>query len=138
MKLHKKKYQIIKTKKYIKKNKLFFLSNIVAKPKQGLNIIEFNSFKIINKIANKKLKNSIFKNIKETINGLTFFIKLIVKTTLKKNVLLSCFLAIKINNKIYPITIFKNINSINYTNNALLFYQYTFTNLSYHTKIFSK
>ena len=133
MKLNKKKYQIIKTKKYIKKNKLFFFLDTVTRTKQG---IEFNFFKIFNKIANKKLKNSIFKNMKETINGLTFFIKLTIKTTLKKDILLPCFLAIKINNKIYPKIVFKNINSTNYTNNALLFYQYNLTNLKYHKKIF--
>jgi hypothetical protein len=153
MKLNTKEYQKIKTKKYLKKNRLFFFLNGVnrnsndwRKTKQSLVTMGFMFFKSFNKITNKELKNSTFKNLKEIVNGPTFLIKPKAKTQLYKNVLLSKFfpllfilLIIKINNKIYPLTVFKkNINEINYTNNALLFYQFNVTHLKHHTIFIEK
>jgi len=150
MKLNAKEYQRIKTKKYLKKNRLFFFyngvnrnSNYWRKTEQSLKIMGFNFLKNFNKITNKELKNSIFKNMKEIINGPTFFIKPNSKNQLLKDVLLSKFcpllfivLAIKINSKIYSLTVLKkNPNLINYDNNTLLFYQFNITNLKYHTKL---
>ena len=144
MKLNRKEYQIMKTKEYLKKNKLFFFLNGVnknsddwRKTEQSLSTMEFFFFKSSNKITNKELKNSSFKNLKEIVNGPTFLIKPKVKAQLSRDVILPTFcsllfilLAIKVNNKIYPLTVLtKNQNSINYASNTLLFYQYSVTHL---------
>ena len=153
MKLNTKEYQKIKTKEYLKKNQLFFFLNGVSKnsnnwrkTEQSLITMGFMFFKSFNKITNKELKNSTFKNLKEIINGPTFLIKPKPKTQLSRDVLLSKFcpllfilLAIKINNRIYPLVVLKkNQNKINYTSNGLLFYQFNVTNLKYYTKLISK
>lgn len=153
MKLNTKEYQKIKTKEYLKKNQLFFFLNGVnrnsndwRKTEQSLATMGFMFFKSFNKITNKELKNSTFKNLKEIINGPTFFMKPKSKAQLSRDVLLSKFcpllfilLAIKINNKIYPLVVLKkNQNEINYTSNNLLFYQFNVTNLKYYTKLISK
>ena len=101
-------------------------------------------FKSFNRITKKELKNSTFKNLKEIVNGPTFLIK--PKAQLFRDVLLSKFcpllfilLAIKINNKIYPLSVIKkNQNKKNYNSNALLCYQFNVTNLKYNTKLISK
>ena len=151
MRLNTKEYQKIKTKEYLKKNRLFFFFNGVSKnsndwrkTEQSLVAMGFMFFKSFNKITNKELKNSTFKNFKEIVNGPTFLIK--PKAQLSKDVLLSKFcpllfilLAIKVNNKIYPLTVLKkNQTEINYTSNALLFYQFNVTHLKHHTKFISK
>lgn len=153
MKLNTKEYQKIKTKKYLKKNRLFFFLNGVnrnsndwRKTEQSLAAMGFIFLKSFNKITSKKLKNSTFKNLKEVVNGPTFLIKPKTTTQLSKDVLLYKFgpllfilLAIKINNKIYPLSVIKkNQNKINYISNALLFYQFNVTNLKYNTKLISK
>lgn len=153
MKLNTKEYQKIKTKEYLKKNQLFFFLNGVnrnsndwRKTEQSLVTMGFMFFKSFNKITNKELKNSTFKNLKEIINGPTFLMKPKSKAQLSRDVLLSKFcpllfilLAIKINNKIYPLVVLKkNQNEINYTSNNLLFYQFNVTNLKYYTKLISK
>lgn len=153
MKLNTKEYQKIKTKEYLKKNRLFFFLNGVnrnsndwRKTEQSLVAMGFMFFKSFNKITNKELKNSTFKNLKEIVNGPTFLMKPKATAQLSKDVLLSKFcpllfilLAIKINNKIYPLIVLKkNQNEINYTNNALLFYQFNVTNLKRHTKTYFK
>ena len=151
MKLNTKEYQKIKTKEYLKKNRLFFFLNGVnrnsngwRKTEQSLAAIGFMFFKSFNRITKKELKNSTFKNLKEIVNGPTFLIK--PKAQLFRDVLLSKFcpllfilLAIKVNNKIYPLAALKkNQNEINYTNNALLFYQFNVTHLKHYTKFISK
>jgi hypothetical protein len=153
MKLNTKEYQKIKTKEYLKKNRLFFFLNGVnrnsndwRKTEQSLVAMGFMFFKSFNKITNKELKNSTFKNLKEIVNGPTFLIKPKTTAQLSRDVLLSKFcpllfilLAIKVNNKIYPLIVLKkNQNEINYTCNALLFYQFNVTNLKRHTKLISK
>lgn len=144
MKLNTKEYQSIKTKEYLKKNKLFFFFNSVTrnsndwkKIEQSIKTMELVFFKNFNRITNKKLKNSSFKNFKDVVNGPTFFIKPKTTAQLTKNILLSKFcsllfilLAVRINNKIYPIAALKkNQNALNYKNNALLFYQFNITHL---------
>jgi len=153
MKIKTKEYQKIKTKEYLKKNRLFFFLNGVnrnsndwRKTEQSLVAMGFMFFKSFNKITDKELKNSIFKNLKEIVNGPTFLIKPKATAQLSRDVLLSKFcpllfilLAIKINNKIYPLIVLKkNQNEINYTRNALLFYQFNVTHLKRHTKLISK
>jgi hypothetical protein len=153
MKLNTKEYQKIKTKEYLKKNRLFFFLNGVnrnsndwRKTEQSLVAMGFMFLKSFNKITNKELKNSTFKNLKEIVNGPTFLIKPKATAQLFRDVLLSKFcpllfilIAIKINNKIYPLIVLKkNQNEINYTNNALLFYQFNVTNSKRHTKLISK
>ena len=153
MKLSTKDYQKIKTKEYLKKNQLFFFFNGVnrnsndwRKTEQSLVRMGFMFFKSFNKITRKELKNSIFKKLKEIVNGPTFLIKPKATAQLSIDILLSKFcpllfilIAIKINNKIYPLIVLKkNQNEINYTHNALLFYQFNVTNLKRHTKLISK
>jgi hypothetical protein len=153
MKLNTKEYQKIKTKEYLKKNQLFFFLNGVSKnsndwrkTEQSLGSMGLMVFKSFNKITNKELKDSTFKNFKEVINGPTFLIKPKPKVQLSRDGLLSkvcpllfILLALKINNRIYPLIVLKKTqNEINYTNNALLFHQFNVTNLKYHTKLISK
>ena len=146
-----KEYQSIKVKRYLKKDKLFFFFNGVGKnskswkkTKQDLKIIKFNVFKTFNRVTYKELQNSIFKNIKEIANGPVFFVKPLIKSKPMKstllitlNLFLFLLMAIKINNKIYPVTVLnKNINLIHYTVNNLLFYQFILTTLKYSKKLF--
>ena len=150
MKLNIKECLIIKTKKYLKKNKLFFLFNGVntsayhwRKTERGLDTMEFLIFRSLNKTTTKKLKNSTFKYLKEIVSGLAFFLKPKNKAQHSKDVLLFKFspllltlLAIKVNNKIYPAAVLKkNQNIINYASNSLLFHQFNVTNLKRITKL---
>lgn len=153
MKINTKEHQKIKIKNYFKKNRLFFFLNGVnktsngwRKTEQSLVAMGFKVFKSFNKITNKKLKNSTFKNFKKIINGPTFFIKPTAIAQLSREILFSKFcpllfilLAIKINNRIYPLIVLKkNQNEINYTNNALLFHQFNVTNLKRYNTIILK
>lgn len=137
-----KDYKIVKTKNYIKKNNLFFLFEGVHKAfndkivtEQKLKNINFNSYKIFNKTSKKVIQNSIYKKSKQTINGITFFIKSknnqVINQTLTNQfeLLLFNMLAIKINNKIYQKAQFKNNYSLNYTNSKQLIFQFRITNL---------
>ena len=142
MELNFKNYKIIKATTYIKKNNLFFFfgganrnSNDWLTIEQNLKNINFNYHKIFNKTSKKILNSSIYKNTKETINGITFLIKPKNKKLLKQ-VLITNFepllfnmLAIKINNKMYQTTQLKNNYSLNYIHNKQLILQFRITNL---------
>lgn len=107
---------------------------------QGLKNINFNYYKIFNRTAKKTLKNSIYKNIKPTINSITFLIKPKIKQLVKKILitnfepLLFNMLAIKINNKIYEPTQLKNSYSLNYSDNKILIFQFGVTHLKKKSK----
>ena len=82
MKFNLKHYKLSKTRKYIKTNNLFFFFNGTnldsenwIKTEQNLKNLKLNYYKIYNRIAIKTIKNSIYKNIKQIITGVTFFIK---------------------------------------------------------------
>lgn len=138
MEFNLKDYKIFKTKSYLKKKTFFFLLNTINFEsnnkviiEQNLKLISFNYFKIFNKLTSNILNNSIYSNIKIT-NGIIFFIKPITDSKIqskkiiigKFELLLLTLLAIKLNNKIYTITRFKNFNSLGYVENKILFYQF--------------
>ena len=138
-------YQLLKIKQNLK-NKFLLFSNGANQTSQNWLIVEQNLsdlnlkyYKIYNKIALEVFKNSIYKNISQTIRGTFFFLRL--KTTLdvlKKQNLFKvlesiCFtlLSIKLNNKIYSIVQIKNIKSLKYKHNVAVLYQFLLTNLKH-------
>jgi len=141
MKFTFKEYKTLKTKKYLKDNKLFFFFNGInqnsrnwIKTEQGLKNINFNYYKIFNKTSTKIFENSIFQNSKPIISGITFFIKPSENNSLvsKKNLLnldMFIFLGLKMNNKIYSPNQIKQIYSLNYYDSKLLLYQFTLTTI---------
>ena len=143
MKLNSKIYKTNKTKNLIKNNIFFIYSGTNRKTtewiitEQELIHVNFEYYKIFNKITLKIFKNSKFKNFRSNISSLTFFIKPNLNNIrLKKLILINHFeallfklLAIKLNNKIYS---FKQLNktySMNYKNNKILLYQFGIANL---------
>lgn len=147
MKFNAKIYRATKTKNYIKNSSLFFLFNGVNRKsndwiiaEQELKKINYNYYKLFNKTVIKTTQISIYRKIETTINGITFFIKPNSKLV-NKNILLTSFepllftlLAVKLNNKIYSVKQLKNIYSLKYRENKLLFYQFGIK----HLKIFYK
>lgn len=150
MKFTLKSYKTSKTKNYLKANNLFFFFSGVnrnsddwVKTEQGLKTINFNYYKVFNKTANKTLQSSIYNNIKPVINGITFFIKpAVTLKPLSKEVMLTQFepllfmiLGVKFNNKIYSVAQLKKINSLDYSQNKLLIYQFGVANLKFHQSL---
>jgi len=145
MKFTSKYYKTTKTKNYLKTNNLFFFfsginqnSSNWIKTEQGLKNINFDYYKVFNKISTKAFKNSIYKNIEPTINSTTFFIKpTFNNVSLSKKVLLNLepfvFLTAKMNNKIYSFEQIKHVNSLDYQSNKLLLYQFCVTGIKSHT-----
>lgn len=149
MKLTFKKYKITKIKSYIKTNNFFlFLNGINLNYnqwvfiEQNLQSVNFNYYKINNKISIKTLNTSIYKNITSTINSVIFLIDVIEPyQELKKQVILNHLnqlffniLAINLNNHIYSKNQVQHILSLNYKTNKLLFYKFQITNLKFIAK----
>ncbi len=147
MELTLKNYKILKTKKYIKTNNLFFCFNGInqnstngTKTEQELKKLNLFYSKISNKTSKNLLKNSVYQNIEPLINGLTIFIKFRSRNnkdlvTLKKKLLnleSFVFLAIKMNKNIYSLNQIKHANSLRYRENKLLLYQFKLTNIKSH------
>nr|WAK85021.1 hypothetical protein [Amicula sp. isolate GU52X-4 cfCalB7] len=146
MELNSKIYKILKIKKYLKKNSIFFLSNGINPnsnnwliKKQKLTKLNYKSYKVYNKSTIKILKNSIFNAIKHSINGLSFFIELInLKILLKKTILNNfeslkfVLLVIKFNNKIYFKNQLENLISLQYKKNKYLLYQFKIVNFKFY------
>ena len=143
MDLTTKKFKIEKTKNLIKHNNLFIFLNGINRNsndwiliEQELKKINFNYYKIFNKTSKKTLNNSIFLNTSSLINSMTFLLKpLVAEQEINKNILLNkietlifSLLAIKVNNKIYSKTKLKNLVTLNYKNNKLLFYKFLISN----------
>lgn len=141
-----KNYKIKKTKFYLQTNSLFFFYNGVNQNsddgvfiEQSLKNMNFNYHKVFNKTSINTLNDSVFKIVKPTINGVTFFIKPSSKSKqLSKEVLfnnleplLFIMLAIKLNTKIYTTTQLKNTNSFKYQKNKLILFQFGVTSLKY-------
>jgi hypothetical protein len=146
MKFSLKNYKTSKTKNYLKTNDLFFFFSGVNRnsvdwvtTEQNLKTINFSYYKVFNKTANKALKSSIYNSIKPVINGITFFIKpTVTSKPLAREVVLEHFepllfilLGVKFNNSIYSAAQLKEMNSLNYSENKLLFYQFGLTNLKF-------
>ena len=96
MKLSFKKYKILKIKNYIKTNNLFIFFNGIhqnstnwIKTEQGLKSRHLSYYKIFNKTSKIIFKKSIYKNTKSLINGLTFFIKPEIRSSISKKLLLN-------------------------------------------------
>ena len=133
------KYQILRTRKFIKKefliltngssqNYKIWLTNI----KPGLHKFNLKAYKIFNKLALKVIKKSRYKNLIEIISG-TFLLVCLAdkKGSINKNILqndleLAFFkaLAFKLNNKIYSSEQLKKISSLKFLGNLSLLYQF--------------
>lgn len=151
MKLNLKDYKILKTKKYIKTSSLFFFTNGTSKnslnwlsTEQGLKTAEFNCYKLFNKTSLKNLENSVYKKIKPIVSGLTFLIKpnlskSLLKRTITNNfdLLLFELALIKFNNKLYSLSVLKDVYTFNYKETQVLFYKFKLSNLKLCSK-FSK
>jgi hypothetical protein len=145
VKFNTKNYKKTKTSCYIKTNKLIFLFNGVNKnsidwiyTEQSLKKMNFKYYKILNKTVVNTLKESIYRKVAASINGLTFFIKpgdnlQPLSTTLPKDfdLLLFLLLALKLNKKMYSASQIEKSSSLNYKNNKLLVYQFGLTHLKF-------
>ena len=143
-----KNYKIIKIKHAVKKNSFGFFFNVINTNsdnqtilKQSLKKIKFTCYQLYNKITNKALKTSIYKNT-SAINGITLFVKPETNSNTFKNIINNnlktlpfSLLSIKLNNKIYTTIHFKNAFSLKYTKIKLLFYQFKLINLKFYFNI---
>jgi len=145
-------YKINKIKNYIRTNQIFFLFNGITLKfydwiliEQAFKNMNFKYYKIFNKTATKTLNNSVYRQIRTTINGITFFIRLVanVKSLTKKLLfnnfepLLFSLVVLRINNKVYSSKQLKITCSLNYETNIILKYQYNITCLKFFSN-FSK
>ena len=146
MKLNKNIYANDKTKKYFKRNSLFLFFNGINRTsddwvtitEQSLKSLNFSYYKNFNKIVQKTLKNSTYKNIMPIIQGPTFFIKYNKKVPITKQIITEKFetlffilLAIKLNSKCYPVSLLKSMTSLKTKKNDMLLYQFNLTSLKY-------
>jgi hypothetical protein len=147
MKLTTKKYKTNKTLNYIKTNSLFLVFNGInsnasnwIKTEQELYKNNVNCHRIFNKTSEKTLTNSVFYPMKSNVNGTVFFIKpthniqVLSKKTLftKLELLRLTLVAVKFNNKVNTVKQLQNLNSLDYKDNKLLFYQFSTTILKLH------
>lgn len=150
MKLNTKIYNTYTTKEYFKGNNFFFLFNGINRisndwisiTEQGLKNLNFSYYKNLNRILRKTLKNSTYKILVPIVKGPTFFIKYNKKSTITKQLvtenleaLLFVLLIVKFNNKLYPISIIKSMNSLKDKENSALLYQFNLTNFKQYKKI---
>ena len=123
-----KTYQVIKLKKYFKKNGLFFLFNAAkldltkwVLTEQNLKKLKLNYYKPLNKTTVKTFKKSIYKNFGSNIAGFLLLINSNCKTielnlSSIMKVLKSSFtlVSVKLNNKIYSTSQLKGLNEFSY------------------------
>ena len=132
-----KTYQIVKLKKYLKKNGLFFLFHSAklnltkwALTEQNLKKLKLSYYKPLNKTTVKTFKNSIYKNFSFNIAGFIVFINSSYKTTelnlssiikiLKPSFTL---VSIKLNNKLYSTAQIKGLNDLSYNKSVFNLYK---------------
>lgn len=132
MKFKIKKYKFYKIKKYFKKSSIFFIYNGTnvknsVKIDQQIKKSNLQYYKLYNKITQKILSESVFKNFRCTINGLLFIIKIKNNFTslsfqhllfLDKSLKL---VLLKMNNNLFNISKLNYKFSLNYTKTNLLF-----------------
>lgn len=133
MQLEKNNYKILKTKKYIKNNSLFFIFNGHLNTKnwtstqQNFFKLNLNSYKIYNNLTKTILRNSIYKNFNLMIHGSIIFvnfknkkINLEMKNLLNYNKKFR-LVCLKLNHKIYSLFQVKNIINFNLKQNISVF-----------------
>lgn len=132
-----KTYQIIKLKKYFKKNGLFFLFHSAklnltkwTSTEQNLKKLNLNYYKPLNKTTVKTFKKSIYKNFSSNIAGFILLINSTYKTaelnlssiikSLKPSFTL---VSVKLNNKVYSTTQLKGLHTLSYNKNIFNLYK---------------
>ena len=143
-----KKYRVLKIKNSFKNSDLLFFyhsskikSNKWMLTEQHLKKIKLEYHQIYNGTAIKTINDSIYLNINQVITGVVIFTKSIFKsTTLQLKTVKSdlspsfILLFLKLNNKVYTLPQFNNINVFNYKTTVFNFNR----NLSRHTKTIYK
>ena len=133
-------YQVLRIKKQIKKEFLLLSNgssqncNIwITKIKPDLNKFGLKAYKVLNKLTLKIIRKSRYKNLITIVTGNFWLIYLnfkknviLDKNILKNNLDLKFFkvLAVKLNNRIYSIKQLKSMNSLSFTLNVSLLYQF--------------
>ena len=126
-----KDYQILKLKKYFKKNSFFFLFQSAklnltqwTATEQELKKLKLNYYKTLNGTTLKTFEKSIYKNSSPTITNFVILIDSKFKTTefdlerLKKDLKPSfSMISLKLNNKIYSPVQLKGVKSLSYKKN---------------------
>jgi hypothetical protein len=128
MDFNSKNYQSIKLKTLFKTNDFFFLFqsakldlNQWVQTEQNLKKLKLSYSKILNGTTLKLFKSSIYRHLSPVICGSIIFIHSNFKTTklqfksIKKNLKPSFeLISVKLNNKMYPISQLKGLNSFSY------------------------
>ena len=150
MKLDTKTSQQLFLKKYLKQKTLIFFFNGIhlnstcwKKTEQILSSLSLVLHKNRNNVTTTNLQTSVLRHFKEIANSIFFVMSVRNDLTLTKKHLFSNFflslftlLIIKINNKVYPLTYFKKIQtSFYYKKTILLFYHYRIANLKKFSKL---
>jgi hypothetical protein len=134
----KKYYKVYRTKTYFKTNNwLFFLNGVTPNMPFKRENYNINFNKTTNKTQIKTFKDSTINLIASLINGPILLAtplkktEIFIKTVLMTNVHPSFFyfLAFKLNNNIYSVSIIKNIYSLNYFQNKQLLKQLCITRM---------
>ena len=132
-----KTYQVVKLKKYFKKNGLFFLFNSTKLnltkwtiTEQIFKKLKLSYYKSLNKTTIRTLKSSIFKSFHSNIAGFLLFINSRYKTTalnissivrsLKPSFIL---ISVKLNNKVYSTVQIKGLNELSYQKTMFTLYK---------------
>lgn len=137
MDFNSKDYQSIKLKRLFKTNDFFFLFhsakldlNQWVQTEQNLKKLKLKYFKILNGTTLKLFKGSIYRNLSPVICGFIIFIHSNFKTTklhfksVKKNLKPSFeLISVKLNNKVYPTSQLKGLNSFSYRTNMFDLYK---------------
>ena len=134
MKIKTKHYKLAKIKSYYKNEKILFLFDTYnldtknwLKVEQKLKNLNLKYYKIFNVITKIFLKNTIFKNLKTTINGPLKLVSLRDEKTLidikklKKTFSNFQLSTVKLNNKLYSKSQIKNLELLNYKVNLYTF-----------------
>ena len=143
-----KKYRVLKIKNSFKNSDLLFFyhsskikSNKWMLTEQHLKKIKLEYHQIYNGTAIKTINDSIYLNINQVITGVVIFTKSIFKsTTLQLKTVKSdlspsfILLFLKLNNKVYTLPQFNNINVFNYKTTVFNFNR----NLNRYTKTIYK